>query len=201
MSTLMSLFLTDMKRRSKDGFIIGYNIIFPIVMILLLGYLTSVNYGHEFTGYQYYSVVIPPFCIAMAMITAAYAGKDDAYKKTAERFLFAPITKTQIVLSKLLSCTVVISLCNLAVIIFAALVLKLPVTALIIPLFILLASETFVMCAIGLLIGLGMKYFILIKNILNIPICLAAILAGAFYPIGTLNPKLEFLLRLVNLHI
>jgi ABC-2 type transport system permease protein len=182
---------------AKDGFVIGYNIIFPIVMILLLGYLASGNYGNSFTSYQYYSIAMLPFCVAVAMVTAAYAGKDDAYKKTAIRSLFAPVSKSQIVLSKLLSCSLVISFCTLTVLLFARLVLKLPVFgSRIIMVFLLLASEVFAVCAIGLFIGLGMKNFVLIKNVLNIPICLAAVLAGAFYPIGSLNPKLEFLLKL-----
>ncbi|HWT74486.1 MAG TPA: ABC transporter permease [Mobilitalea sp.] len=196
MRILMKMILMDLKRRTKDGFVLGYNIIFPILMIILLGYLTSGNYGKHFTGYQYYSVVMLPFCIAMAMITAAYAGKDEAYKKTAVRFLFSPVSRIQIVLSKLISCALTICICNLVVLIIAKLAFGLPADLGLIPIFLLLASETFAVCAAGLLIGLGMKNFILIKNLLNIPICLAAILAGSFYPIGTLNSRLELVLKL-----
>lgn len=196
MYTLSNLLLSDIRRKSKDAFIIGYNIIFPIIMILLLGYLTSGGYGKEFTGYHYYSIVIPPFCIAMAIITAAYAGKDDAYKKTAARLLYAPISSTHIVLSKLGSCTLIISICNFLILLFSMLVLKLPIRYKLMPIALLLTSITFTVCAIGLLIGLGMKNFILIKNVLNIPICIAAILAGCFYPIGSVNPVLQFILSL-----
>jgi len=196
MSVLSSLFYYDIKRRSKDGFFIGYNIIFPVVMILLLGYLSSGSYGKEFTGYQYYAIVMLPFCVAMAIITAAYAGKDDAYKKTAVRFLFAPVSSTQIVLAKLFSCLVIMSICNGGVLLFAKHLLKLPLSTQFLPVFLLLTAETFCVCTIGLFIGFGMKNFIVIKNMLNIPICLAAILAGAFYPIGTLSPRLEFVLKL-----
>jgi ABC-2 type transport system permease protein len=193
---LFSLFYYDVKRRSKDGFFIGYNIIFPIVMILLLGYLASGGYGKEFTGYHYYTIVMLPFCVSMAMITAAYAGKEEAYKKTAIRFLFTPISKAQIVLSKLLSCVVIISICNALVLVFAKLILKLPISDEFIPVCLLLLTESFCSSAIGLYIGLGMKNFILIKNVINIPICVAAILAGAFYPIGTLNQGLKFVIKL-----
>jgi ABC-2 type transport system permease protein len=165
-------------------------------MILLLGYLSSGNYGKNFTGYQYYAIVMLPFCVAMAIITAAYAGKDDAYKKTAVRFLFAPVPHAQIVLAKLISCIVLMSICNVVVLLFVKLLLKLPLVTQFFPVFLLLTAETFCTCAVGLIIGFGMKNFLLIKNILNIPICLAAILAGAFYPIGTLSPKLEVILEL-----
>jgi ABC-2 type transport system permease protein len=137
-----------------------------------------------------------PFCIATAIITAAYAGKDDAYKKTAVRYLFSPVSSTQIVLSKLLSCMIIMSICNMVVLLFAKLVLRLPLSVEFLPVFLLLTAQTFCITAIGLFIGFGMKNFILIKNMLNIPICLAAILAGAFYPIGTLNSKLDLLIKL-----
>jgi len=196
MKVLINMVFADLKHRSKDGFVIGYNIIFPIIMILLMGYLTSANYGKDFTGYQYYTVVMLTFCVAMSIITAAYAGKDDADKKTAVRLLFAPVTKVQIVLTKIISCTIIISFCNLLVLVFAKLVLQLPVAFEIIPVFLLLVAETFVICAIGLFIGFGMRNFIVIKNILNIPILVAAVLAGAFYPIGTLSTGWGLVLRL-----
>ncbi len=196
MKVLGSMIWTDMKRRSKDGFILGYNIIFPIIMVLLLGYLTSGNYGEIVTSYQYYSVVILPFCVAMAMVTAAYAGKEDAYKRTAVRFLYAPVSNGYIVLSKLVSCFLLIGISNLIVLSFSILVFHLPVSFEIIPIFFLLMVETFAVCAIGMMIGFGMKNFILVKNIMNIPVCIAAILAGAFFPIGTLDPKLDLLLKL-----
>lgn len=196
MNVLFSMVIADLKRRAKDGFVLGYNVIFPVVMILLLGYLTSAGYGKDFTGYQYYSVVMLPFCIAMSMITAAYAGKDEAYKKTAIRFLFSPVSKAFIVLSKLFSCIIIISICNLLVLLFCMMAFHLPVSLSIVSIFVLLSAETLAVCTIGLFIGFGMKNFILIKNVLNIPIVLAAILGGAFYPIGTLNPSFEAVLRL-----
>lgn len=196
MRNLLHIVCFDLKKRSRDGFIIGYNIIFPIVMIILLGYLSSESYGKDFTGYHYYMIVILSFSVAMAVITAAFAGKDDAYKKTAVRYLFSPISKSQIVLAKLISCTLVISCCNLLVLLFSHLVFKIPLNMNIIPVTLILAAETFTVCAIGLFIGLGMKNFIFIKNVLNIPICLAAILGGAFFPLGTLNERLEMIIKL-----
>lgn len=196
MKQLSVLLCHDMKHRAKDGFLIGYNIIFPIIMILLMGYLLHGSYGKTFTSYHYYSIVMLPFCVSMAIITAAYAGKEEAYHKTASRLLFAPVTYSRIVLAKLLSCTVLISVCNLIVLLFAQLALHLPVGRKIVPVTFLLTTESFCICAIGIFIGLGMKHFILVKNFLNIPICAAAILGGAFYPIGTLNPTFDLWIKL-----
>jgi ABC-2 type transport system permease protein len=192
----MKIFVGDIKRRSRDSFLIGYNIIFPLIMLVLLGYLTSGSYGNRFTGYQYYSVVMLPFCIALAIISAAYAGKDEAYRKTAIRFLFTPINKAQIVLSKLLSLCIVISICNLFVLLCSLFLFRLPIGGKLVPIFLLLAAETFAVCALGLFIGFGMKNFIIIKNFVNLPIMLAAILAGVFYPFGTLKDEVTLIIRM-----
>lgn len=196
MSSLVALIYYDMKRRTKDGFILGYNIIFPVVLIFLLGYLLSGSYGKEFTSYHYYTIVMLPFCVSMAMITAAYAGKDEAYKKTASRLLFAPISKSRIVISKLISCTILISFCNILVLLISKLVFQLPSLLKLIPVVVLLTAETFCICAIGLFIGLGMKNFILIKNVMNLPVMAAAILGGAFYPISSCHKGLNFVIYL-----
>jgi ABC-2 type transport system permease protein len=73
---------------------------------------------------------------------------------------------------------------------------RLPIGDKLVPIFILLAAETFAVCALGLFIGFGMKNFIIIKNLMNLPIILTAILAGVFYPIGTLKEELGFAIKM-----
>jgi ABC-2 type transport system permease protein len=196
MYTFICLLGQDLRRRSKDGFFIGYNIIFPVILTVILGYLSSESYGKNFTGYQYYSIVTLPFCIALSIITAAYAAKEEAYKKTAIRFLFTPISRLQLILSRLLSCTIILSCCNLVVLLFSMLVLKLPIRDDFLQILALLSTLSFAVCAAGLFIGYGIKNFILVKNIINIPVMAAGILAGSFYPFGSLNPAWETAIRL-----
>lgn len=196
MNTLISLLGQDLRRRSKDGFFIGYNIIFPMLLILILGYLSAGSYGNGFTGYQYYSIVTLPFCISLSIITAAYAAKEEAFRKIAVRFLFTPISRVQLILSRLLSCTILLSCCNLVVMLFAMLVLKLPIKNYFFHLLALLSALSFAICAVGLFIGYGIRNFILVKNILNIPVMIAGILAGSFYPFGSLNSGWETVIRL-----
>jgi len=90
MKNFIPIFQMEMKRRSRDFFIIFYNIIFPAVIILLLGYLMSKSYGTEFTSYEFYAIVIPPFCLLMAIVSVAYAAQDEKRMKTAFRFMSSP---------------------------------------------------------------------------------------------------------------
>lgn len=196
MYTWKKLLIFDLNRRMKSGFTIGYSIVFPLTMIILLGYLLTDSFTKEFTGYEYYTLVMVPFCCMMAVITAAYAGKEDSYAKTAFRLLIAPISERQIFSTKLVSCTIVFGICNVIVLSIPTLIGNLFLRHNIQIIIVLLTAEAFCVSAIGLYIGLSMKNFITVKNFLNIPICLFAILGGSFYQFGTLNKSISILIYL-----
>lgn len=185
----------NIKRRATDGFALGYNIVFPFVMILLLGILCRNGFRGELTSFQYYIIVTIPFCTAMAIITAAYSGKDDAYAKTAQRVLSSPIAIESIVFSKIVSCTIVFSVCSIVVLLTSSIIWKLDIVKLIVQLILFFISFSFLISAIGTYIGLGMKNFMVIKNFITVPICIFAIAAGTFFPIGTSNIVLQIIIN------
>ncbi|NLG02376.1 MAG: ABC transporter permease [Clostridia bacterium] len=196
MKQLLNLTCFFLKRRLKDGFTIGYNLIFPVIMVLLLGYLTNRNFGDIVSSYQYYAIVTIPFCILMSITTAAYAAKDCAYQKTAMRFVIAPVSTTQILMANVLSCTIAFFLCYFVLFFGVVWIYRLAfsMTWLYIPL--LYLSMSFLVSAIGTWIGNGMKDFLIIKNIMNIPVGLLAFLGGCFYPIGSMNHIFRFIIHL-----
>ena len=116
MVAFITLLKANINRRIKDGFAVGYNIIFPLLLIGLLGFVCKRSFKDNLvTGYQYYGMVLIPFCIFLSIITAAYAGKDDAYANTADRVLIAPVSVFAIVLSKIIAETIVFMLCSVLV--------------------------------------------------------------------------------------
>lgn len=186
----------NMKRRVTDGFALGYNVIFPIIMILLTGFLCKGLYHGEITSFRYYSVVMIPFCTLMGIVTAAYAGKDDAYAKVAQRVLISPISKEAIVMSKVISCTIVFSGCSALVYSFTFIFCPVPDAVSVTAVLVLLASISFFISGAGTLIGLGMKNFLAIKNVMTIPVCIAAILGGTFFPMGGFQKDIQMLINL-----
>ncbi|SHM10410.1 ABC-2 type transport system permease protein [Anaerosporobacter mobilis DSM 15930] len=196
MNILKVLIRFQTGRRIKEGFSIGYNIIFPILLISILGVLTRNQFGDVITSYQYYTVVMIPFCACMALITAAYAGKEEAYAKTAVRIVMAPISERQIVLSKIFSCTIVFSICNCFTFVICGFIWQLPRGIEWILICLLLVAMSFLVAAIGVLLGTGMKNFLFIKNLINLPVGLCAVAAGVFFPLGTSNPVVQGVLNL-----
>lgn len=167
-------------KRLKEGYALGYNMIFPIVLISLLGIMgKSKSYG-EISSYEYYHVVIIPFCIMMSITTAAYSAKDDAFANTAKRVLLTPINISALITAKTLACTFVISLFSFSTYLFLGIFISTDFSK-VIYILILYSFMTFFFCSIGCFIGLSTKKFILLKNIINIPICILGIFGGCFF--------------------
>ncbi|MDU6483626.1 MAG: ABC transporter permease, partial [Paeniclostridium sordellii] len=59
-----------MKKRIKDSFLIGYGVTFPLMLIIILGYMATNYYSKEggITSYYYYSMVTIPFCTFLSSI-------------------------------------------------------------------------------------------------------------------------------------
>lgn len=191
-----ALLKINLNRRLKDGFAVGYNIIFPIVIIWLLGFICrKANYG-PIDSYEYYSVVITPFTTFMALITAAYAGKDDAYSKTAERVISSPVTFTSIVITKVIAETVVFTICSVFVTIISIVSWNHDLINSLVPLLFLYLSISVLTAGLGTWVGLGMKNFLAVKNLISVPICILAVAGGCFFRNGSTDSALEVLVRL-----
>lgn len=196
MRNLMILSRFGMQRRIKDFFIIFYNIVFPIVLILLLGYLASKSYGSEFTAYHYYSLMLLPFCLLLGITNVAYATQEEHEKKTSYRYLVAPISKTQLILSKLISTFVVLMLCNICLLGLTKILFQIDFQGSFVLVLLSLMGLTLAICGIGIYLGLACKNFLFIKNFLNLPIMVFGMLGGAFFPMASSQP---FLACLINL--
>lgn len=190
------LFCFGLKRRAKDFFVLFYNIVFPTLIIMLLGYLTSMSYGKLFTSYHYYTITIIPFCALMGISTVSYAAQDEKILHTSYRYLAAPINRSQIVLSKFLSCTIVLSVCNVVTLLLVKLLFRLDFYGNILLIILLLICETVTVTGIGLFLGLACKNLDTLRNFLNIPIVIFGFLGGAFFPVSSFNPVLGAIIKL-----
>lgn len=181
------------KRRIKDSFVIIFNVVYPIVLIMLLAYLAT-NYfkgDSSVTSSYYYVIVLIPFFIFTNMITAAYAAKDENINKTSYRFLIAPIDNAAIVLSKIISITVVSWGCNIVLLVIVRLLLKVNLGSSAMMILLLFLVENFMAAAIGIFLGVTIKNFNTIQGVLNIPIAVFGILGGSFFPVGSMGSTFE----------
>ena len=193
MNEFSVLFKFGMKKRIKDSFLIGYGVIFPLMLITILGYMATNYYsGYDgITSYYYYSIVTIPFCTFLSSITLIYIAREESLQGCGERFIIAPISKTSIVLSKILPSTMSISVYNLILLLICNMIFKVDFRGRFLEIYILLISLGFMSSALGTLIGLRSKDFMSIKNVVSTPILIMAILGGSFFPIGSLGEIFE----------
>lgn len=195
MHSFDTLLIFNLKRRFKDFFVLFYNIVFPAITIVILGYLTSASYGTVFKSYHYYTIVIIPFCSLMGITTVAYAAQDEKLMHTSYRYIAAPISIKAIVFSKYISCAVTMIICNSITLLVAAVIFKIDFSGKFYLIILLLACETLMVTGIGLLLGLAYKNFTNLQNFLNIPIVLFGFWGGAFFPIGSFNTVFAVIIK------
>lgn len=196
MEHLGTLFQLGLKRRSKDFFVLFYNVIFPLIIIVLLGYLTSKSYGMDFTSYHYYTVVMIPFCGLMGITTVSYTAQEEKTFKTAYRYLAAPVSKGELVMSKFLSCFIVFALCSIVTLGISKILFNMEFNGRFLWTVMLLICESVAVTGIGLFLGLACKSLDTLRNILNLPIVIFGFLGGVFFPVNSFHPILSTMINL-----
>ncbi|MCB2361455.1 ABC transporter permease [Clostridium estertheticum] len=195
MSGFKVLFNMGMKRRLKDSFLIGYGTIFPLFLIAILGYMASNYYSGKngITSYYYYSMVIIPFCTFLSSVTLVYITREESMHKCGERFIIAPISKTAIVLSKIIPSTIAMMFYNLILMLICKYIFSVNYNNNFLQIFILFSILGLMSCAIGTFIGVSTKDFMQVKNFISTPILIMALLGGTFFPIGSLGKVIEII--------
>ena len=193
MDGFITLFNFGMKKRIKDSFIIGYGVMMPLLMIIILGYMASNYYTGEngITSYYYYALVTIPLCTFLNTITLIYVAREESNYKCGERFMIAPISKISIVLSKIIPSTISISIFNIILMGICKLLFKVDFRGKFLEVILLLTILSFMSCAIGIFIGLCTKDFMTIKDFISTPILIMGVLGGSFFPIGSLGKVME----------
>ena len=195
MNNFITLFNFGMKRRMKDSFIIGYGVIMPLFMIIMLGYMASNYYTGEkgITSYYYYAMVTIPLCTFLNSVSLIYIAREESNYKCGERFMIAPIGKITIVLSKIIPSTISMCIFNVILIVICKFLVKVNFNGRFLEIILLLVVLAFMSCAIGTFIGLCTKDFMAIKNVISTPILIMGVLGGSFFPIGSLGKVMEII--------
>ena len=193
MSGLSVLFDFAFKKRIKDSFLIGYGVMFPLILITILGYMGTNYYSGEngITSYYYYTMVLIPFCTFLGSVTFVYVSREESEAKCGERFIIAPIDKKAIILSKIIPATIVTMMYNFILMIVCRFLFKINFCGRFLEIYLLYAALGFMSCAIGTFIGFCTRDFMQIKNFISTPILIMAVLGGTFFPIGSLGGIVE----------
>ena len=88
------------------------NTILPLILIGVLGFVTKTSFGKEpVSSFDYYGINMIIFSVGMIAITTTNAFMEEQVKRGNFRIMYAPISKTEIYFSKILSSYFLCAVC------------------------------------------------------------------------------------------
>jgi ABC-2 type transport system permease protein len=186
------IFKLDLLNLVTNPMWIFFTVGYPLLLTLILGFLTSGGYGKEVTSYDYYGVTIILFIVFNTATLSANSFMEERIKKPNMRIIYSPVPTSEISLSKLLATFVFASVCHLLtgfILHFAAGVNFGGAGSLSVALILLLA-ELF-SSALGVMMCCIMKSESATNQILSLLITLLSILGGLFFPLDGLGAVVQ----------
>lgn len=188
-----TIFKRDLVNIVLNPVLLISNTLFPVVLVILLSYLTSGSYGSGgVTAYDYYAVTILIYAILNAAMTASNSFMEKSLKTSNLRIMYAPIKLSYIYMAKIVATFIFTSVCFLGYIAFFRLVFgvnfggeNLLYVILIVLFLNLLSSVT------GIFFCCVFKSEELTNKIISVVINIFAILGGLFFRLDGLGPAAE----------
>ena len=182
------IFIIDLVNLLTNPMWIAYAIAFPVLLILILGFLTSGSYGDTITSYDYYGVALMIYGVFNASTFAANSFLEERIKNPNMRIVYSPVRSFYIHFSKVLATTV---FCT-AMYTIVAVLLKITVGvnyggADAWSIFIIMLLSIFFFSSLGVTVCCVIKNEGATNSILNLIFTLAAVFGGIFFPVNGLG--------------
>jgi ABC-2 type transport system permease protein len=103
----------DLKNLLKNPMWLFYATLFPILLIVVLGFLMKDSYGINVTSYDYYGITLMIYSILLSGMTSANAFMEITIRKPNMRIIYAPSNPDNIYVSKIISSFVFCLVCHL----------------------------------------------------------------------------------------
>jgi ABC-2 type transport system permease protein len=171
----------DFKNLLKNPMWLFYATLFPILLVVILGFLMKDNYGSDVTSYDYYGITLMIYSILMSGMTSANAFMEVTIRKPNMRIIYAPGNPNVIYLSKIVSSFVFCGVCHLFDLLVICMLFQIRIQpiAYILPLLVLL--ELFSV-SLGVMCCCIFKTEAMANQILSMVINLLAIFGGLMFP-------------------
>ncbi|MBK1812781.1 ABC transporter permease [Clostridium sp. YIM B02505] len=165
------------------------NTIFPLILIGVIGFITKGGYGSlSINSYDYYGVTLMIFTAIMLAMTATNTFMEEKVKKGNTRIIYAPVSKTEIYLSKLIATYIVGTVCYSFIILLAQYILNMNFGGENVLYVVLLINVLSLFgCCLGTMFCSIFKKEQLANSIMQIPILIFVFLGGSFFPVENLG--------------
>lgn len=101
MRNLWLIAKADFKNLITNPMWVFYATAFPLLLVMIIGYLTKGAYGNGFSSYDYYGVTLIIYSALSSGMTAANAFMEERIKKPNMRIIYAPGNVKSLFLAKI----------------------------------------------------------------------------------------------------
>lgn len=162
--------------------------LFPFILVLILGFLSSGNYGNGVTSYDYYGVSMMIYVIFNSATISSNSFMEEKIKQGNMRIIYSPVPKSFMYISKILASFVFSAICHL----FVMLVLHFTLNVnfggnnVLFVILVLLLFEIFA-SILGVMFCCILRSENTTNQILSIVINISAVLGGVFFQLDGLG--------------
>lgn len=193
----IQIFKMDIENLIKNPVLVGYNTIFSVLMILIMGFLTSGTYANASDAYNYYAISFLIYGMMNGAMTATNCFMERDIKKPNLRIIHSPVGSFPIYFSKIFASFLFDYVCHLLV-----LAVLIPTLHLnfgggnIVFIILLMAPIEFVACALGTLFCCIFKTEETASTLLSTIVSILAFLGGTFFSLDGMGRALAFASRI-----
>lgn len=190
MRNLLLITKEDFVNLVKNPMWVFYATGFPILLVLIIGYLTRDAYGGGFSSFDYYGITLMIYAAVNSGMTAANAFMEERIKHPNMRIIYAPGSLKNLYLSKIIASFLFSLVFHLFDMILLCLVLPITIRH---PLFLFLLgglSELFFVI-LGVLLCCIIKSEAMTNQLQSIVVNLLALLGGALFSLDSYGSLLR----------
>lgn len=182
MRGFVQIFKMDMENIIKNPVLVQYNLIFPVLITLIMGFLSSGMFANGTISYNYYAITFIIYSMMSGAMTATNIFMERDIKKPNLRIIHSPVGSFPIYFSKIVSSFIFDYVCHALVLIFLTAVLKLNLGGNYAGyVFLLMAPIEFAFAALGTLFCCFFKTETTASTLLSTINSILAFLGGTFF--------------------
>lgn len=193
---LLNKIAFELKLMFKTPVIVFTFFAYPVLLTLIIGYLSQNSFGSEISSYQYYSIGMMIFIYAGAGLSSVYNFMDKPTKDGNLRVIYTPVKTSSIYLSQIISGTIFAAMGILFSMVIFKVFFKVNYNGSEFIVFIGFITLAFLSNALGMFLATVINNLMAINMIFNMIQAIFCVLGGAFFSIESLGKLPAFLAKL-----
>jgi ABC-2 type transport system permease protein len=196
MRRFLCILRMDLGNLFKNPVLVGYNTVFAVIFILIMGYLCGGNYEKMSDAYQYYGISFLIFGMLEGAMTASNCFMERDIKRPNLRIIYSPAGPTAVWLSKLTASFLFDYLLHLLLLAVLCPVLHITIGRNPVYFIVLMAPVEFASAALGIFFCCVFHCEETTSTLLSTVISVFGFLGGTFFPTDGLGTTVAALSRL-----